>query len=143
MKKVTSADELKQAIADLEKVAAAQKKDLQDTYFAVSENLKPVNLVKSGVRSVFSGEHNADILNAVIGLGSGLLSRKLLLGKTRGIIGKTFGRALQWGMAGFVSKNAETIKEKAGWLIDKLFKKHHPDTNHSPALKPGLKKTVS
>ena len=78
--------------------------------------------MKSGVRSVFSAEHKEELFNGLIGLGSGFLSRKLILGKTNGFVGKTVGKAIQWGMAGLVSKNAEKIKEKAGELIDRLFK---------------------
>src|ERR1700676_3824096 len=132
-KKINNAEELAEAIAELELKVAAQKRDIQETYSAVSENLKPLNLVKSGFRSVFSGEHREDLVNALIGLGTGFLSRKLILGRTNGFVGKTVGKAIQWGMAGLVSKNAEKIKEKAGELIDKIFHKHKPGSNHSPA----------
>jgi hypothetical protein len=132
-KKVTNSDELAAAIAELELRAAAQKQDIQETFMAVSENLRPLNLVKNGFRSVFSGEHKEDILNALIGLGSGFLSRRLILGRSTGFMGKTVGKAIQWGMAGLVSKNAEKIKEKAGELIDRFFRKNKSQTNHSPA----------
>jgi hypothetical protein len=132
-KKAKNADDLARAIAELELKAAAQKKDIQDTYLAVSEHLKPLNLVKSGVRSVFSGEHREELVNALVGLGTGILSRRLLLGKSNGFVGKTMGKAIQWGMAGLVSKNAERIKGKAGELIDKIFRRHKPGSNHSPA----------
>ena len=123
MKKViTNSDELAEAIAELELKAAAQKREIQETFKAVSENLKPINLVKNGFRSIFSGEHKEDLLNALIGLGSGFISRKLILGRTNGFVGKTVGKAIQWGMAGLVSKNAEKIKETAGGIIDRLFK---------------------
>ena len=122
-KTITNSEELADAIAALELKAAAQKRDIGETFSAVSESLKPLNLVKSGFRSVFSGEHKEDLFNALIGLGSGLISRKLILGKTNGFVGKTVGKAIQWGMAGLVSQNAEKIKEKAGGIIDRLFKK--------------------
>ncbi len=131
--KAKNADDLAQAIAELELKAAAQKRDIQETFEAVSENLTPLNLVKSGVQSVFSGEHKEEIFNVLIGLGTGILSRRLILGKTNGFIGKTVGKAIQWGMTGLVSKNAEKIKEKAGDLIDRIFKRHKPGSNHSPA----------
>ncbi|HEV7423687.1 MAG TPA: hypothetical protein VGO21_00700 [Candidatus Paceibacterota bacterium] len=121
-KTITNSEELEEAIAALELKAKAQRKEIEVTFNAVSENLKPVNLVKNGFRSVFSGEHKGELLNALIGLGSGLLSRKLILGKTNGFVGKTVGKAIQWGMAGLVSQNAEKIKEKAGGIIDRLFK---------------------
>jgi hypothetical protein len=122
-KTITNSEELSEAIAVLELKAATQKREIEETFITVSENLKPINLVKNGFRSVFSGEHKGELLNALIGLGSGLLSRKLILGKTNGFVGKTVGKAIQWGMAGLVSQNAEKIKEKAGGIIDRLFKK--------------------
>jgi hypothetical protein len=68
-----------------------------------------------------------------MGIASGFVGRKLLIGKPGGVVGKSIGRAVQWGMAGLVSKNAEIIKQKAGEWIDKLFKKHKPGSNHAPA----------
>ena len=142
MKKVTNAAELETAIAQLELKAAAQKKDIQQTFAVVSEDLKPLNLMRSGVRSVFSGENKESLVNALIGLGSGIISRKLFFGRSNGVVAKTIGNAIQWGMAGLVSKNAEKIKEKAGEFIDKFFKKHKPDTQIPPAP-PGAVKKIS
>ena len=135
-KKVTNAEELAEAIAELELKAAAQKKHVQETFADLSENMKPVNLIRNGARAVFSDIHTEDVLNALIGVGTGILSRRLILGRTRGLIGKTLGRAVQWGMAALVSKNADKIKEKAGEWIDMIFKKHKTDSNHSPAPGP-------
>jgi len=125
-KTITNYEELAEAIAALELKAAAQRKEVEESFNVVSENLKPFNLMKNGIRSVLSGEHKGDLLNALIGLGSGLLSRKLILGKSNGFIGKTVGKAIQWGMTGLISQNAEKIKEKAGGIIDRLFKKRPP-----------------
>jgi hypothetical protein len=131
--KIKNAEDLDRAIAELELKAAAQKKDIQETFKVVSEDLKPLNLLKSGFRSVFSGDNKIDLANILLGLGSGFLSRKLFIGKSTGIVRKTVGKAVQWGMAGLVSKNAEKIKQKAGELIDKIFKRHRPGSNHTPA----------
>ena len=139
MKKINNAADLDRAIAELEHKAAFQKKDIQETFATVSENLKPLNLVKSGFRSVIHSGNKEDIFNVLLGLGSGFLGRKLLLGKTKGVVGKTLGQAVQWGVTGLISKNAEAIKEKAGVWIDKLFKKKHPATNHTPSPTPELR----
>ena len=122
-KSIRNSEELTDAIAALELKAVVQKREIEECFHIVEEELKPVNLVRNGVRSVFSGENKGDLLNALLGLGSGVLSRKLLLGNSKGFIGKTVGKAIQWGMAGLVSKNAEKIKEKAGGIIDRLFRK--------------------
>ncbi len=133
---IKNSQDLDKAIAELELKAAAQKREIEETFKVVSENFKPLNLIKSGFRSVFSGGNKSDLLNILLGMGSGLLSRKLFVGKPKGFIGKTVGKAVQWGMAGLVSRNAERIKEKAGELIDKLFKKPRSGSNHTPAPLP-------
>lgn len=138
-KTINNAEDLAWAIAELEQTEAAQKRELQEAYKMVTEDLKPVNLLKSGLRSVFSSEHQGDIFNALLGVGSGFVGRKLLLGKANGFVGK----AVQWGLAGLVSKNAEKIKEKAGELIDRLFRKSKPGENHSPAFPEDQKKIHS
>jgi hypothetical protein len=132
-RKVENAEDLSRAIAELELKATAKKKEIRETFANVSENLKPANLIKSGLRSVFSGNHKEELVNILIGVGTGFLSRKLLLGRPHGFVGKTLGKALQWGMAGLVSKNAEKIKEKAGEIIDRIFRKPKPGFNHLPA----------
>ncbi len=130
-KQVKNCNDLAQAIAELELKAASQKKEIEETFSAVTENLKPLNLVRNSVRSIFSPEHREELINVMVGLGTGVLGRKLLLGKGKGILGKTVGKAMEWGIAGLVSNNAEKIKEKAGALIDKIFRKK-PNTNHTP-----------
>jgi hypothetical protein len=130
--KVNNREELTRAIAELELRASVQKKEIQDTYAVVSENIRPANLVKNGVRSVFSGKYNDEMLNILIGMGSGMLSKKLFFGRARGFLGKTAGTALEWGMAALVSNNAEKIKEGGSKLIDRIFRKNKTESNHIP-----------
>jgi len=87
------------------------------------------------VQSVFSGNHTEELRNVLIGLATGFISRKLLLRKSNGFVKKTLGNVIQWGITGLVSKNAELIKEKAGVVIDRIFKKHKKDANHWPESK--------
>ena len=134
-KQIKNSDELEKAIAELELKASAQKRDVEETFTVVTENLKPLNIVRNGVRSVFSPEHREDLVNALIGLGTGFISRKLLLGRAKGILGKTAGKAVEWGIAGLVSNNAEKIKKKAGALIDKIFKKKTGSNHTSDAIR--------
>jgi len=138
-KKPENAEDLSRAIAELELRAVRQKKEMENTFVVVSENLKPANLVKSGVRSVLSGNHNVELVNILIGVGTGFISRKLILGKPHGFVGKTVAKAVQWGMTGLVSKNAESIKEKAGQVIDWLFRKTKRGSNHIPSPAAKLK----
>jgi hypothetical protein len=125
---------LADSIENLELKASRQKKEIQESYNSLSESLKPLNLIKAGVSSVFSGENKDDLLKAAVGLGSGFLSRKLLLGKTKSFLGKNIGSAIQWGIAGLVSNNAEKIKQRAGVLIDKYIRKNRNIPDHRPPV---------
>ncbi len=132
-KQVKNSIDLEEAIAELELKAASQRRDIEETFSVVAENLKPLNLVRNSVRSIFSPEHREELVNVMFGLGTGVLSRKLLLGKGKGILGKAVGKAMEWGIAGLVSNNAEKIKEKAGVLIDKIFRKKSGSNHTSEA----------
>jgi hypothetical protein len=78
-KHIKNSEELAQAIADLELKAIEQKREIRETFSAITESLKPINLIRNGFRSVVSGEHKEDLVKALIGMGTGLLSRKLII----------------------------------------------------------------
>lgn len=124
---ITTEMELNEAIARLEKKADFQKQELKDHFSATMENMKPLNLIKHGLQSAFSGENKQDLLKAAIGVGSGILGRRLLVGKAGGtVLRKIIGTALEFGVVGVIAKNAERIKEKGSELIDKIFHKKKP-----------------
>jgi len=133
--KLENAQDLNRAITELEIKAATQKKEIQESFSIISENLKPANLVKSGVQSVLSGNHKEELKNILIGMATGFISRKLFIRKSNGFARKTLGNVIQWGITGLVSKNADLIKEKAGVLIDRIFRKHKKDAKHWPESK--------
>jgi hypothetical protein len=121
-RKITSAMELNQAIEELEKKADFRKQELKDHFSGVMENLKPINLIKHAVQSAFSGENKQDLLKGLLGLGSGILGRKLLVGKSgNNMLRKVIGAALEFGVFGMIAKNAGKIKEKGSELIGKVF----------------------
>ena len=136
---ITSSAELNEAIEDLERRVSLQKQELKEHFAGTMENLKPINLIKHGLQSTFSGENTQDLLKAAIGLGSGILGRKLMMGKSGGgIIRKVVGAALEMGVVGVVVKNAEKLKGKGSELLDKIFHKKKAGGPVPPAL-PGKK----
>jgi hypothetical protein len=123
-------------MAIAERVDRSRSKEIQETFASVSEGLKPVNLVKNGLRSVSPGNHRDELANILLGIGNRNFKSQTDNWQGQGIHGKNGRKAIQWGMAGLVSKKAERIKEKAGEVIDKIFKKRKPGSNHSPAPSP-------
>ncbi len=136
MKNIKNLNELNEAIEMLEEKAGFQKQELKEHFSGVMENLKPFNLVRHLMQSAFSGENKQDLFKAAIGLGSGILGRKLMMGKSGGgILRRVIGAAIEFGLGGIVAKNAEKIKEKGSELIERFSRrksaKHPEPTNNS------------
>jgi hypothetical protein len=124
---ITNERELEEAISALEKKADDQRQALKEHFSGVMENMKPLNLIRHGLRSAFSGDNKQDLLKTVIGIGSGLLGRRLLARRAGGnVLRKIIGAALEFGVVGMVAKNAERIKEKGSELIDRILHKKKP-----------------
>jgi hypothetical protein len=124
MKKITSAKELHEAIETLEQKKSEQLVALEAQFSEVYENLTPANIVKHTLQSVFSSsDTKKNILGSVIGLGTGLLSKKLLVGKSVGVFRKIIGAVVEFGIAGLIAKNAGKIKDKGSEIIHKIFPK--------------------
>jgi hypothetical protein len=128
MKKITSAQELHEAIEALEQKKADQMIVLEHHFADFYESLRPANLIKNTFQNVFSSnDSRRNILGSVIGLGTGFLSKKLLVGKSVSVFKKILGAAVEFGVAGLIAKNAGRIKEKGSEIINKVFKKKNHD----------------
>ncbi len=79
------------------------KSQFEKTY----ESLKPFNLIKNTISEVAtSSSLKKSILNNAIGLATGYLSKKFLLGSTHNPIKKILGTIVEFGIANFVAKKA-------------------------------------
>lgn len=117
--------DLRNQIVELERKENIQKNEVQNCFANLMEDLKPGNLIKNMSRSIFSGSNKENLTNSLIGLGTGMFGRKLIIGNSHNFFGKSIGKIIQWGTAGVVAKNADKIKVKAVELISKLFGKKH------------------
>ena len=127
MRKISTASELRLEIEQLQIAGFRKKEALKDEFAGVMEGLKPVNLIKHTIHSAFSGDKR-DLLKGAVSLGSGILSKRLFVGGSGGILKRIVGTALQFGVSGIIAKNAEVIKEKGSAFLGKLFQKN----NHTP-----------
>jgi len=115
-------EDLKVAIRELEEKELRQKQQLKADFHAYKETLRPINLLKSTIHKVKETPGiTSTVLKATLGLGAGILSKRLFLGKSPGIVRKVVGSAVQMGLAGLVSKKTDAIKQNSGQLIKKLF----------------------
>lgn len=119
---INNAADLKAAIERLESKNLVQKNIITEQYHSTIESLKPMNLLKSSFSKVVRAPGLVEnILNATVGLGAGFLSKKVLIGKSTSILKKLLGNAVEFGIAGLVTKNSGSIKNTGLGIFNKIF----------------------
>ena len=124
MKLITTSAHLKLAIQELELQQANELILLKEQFNKTSESLKPINLIKSTFKNaVSSPDLKTDVFNTVIGLATGVVAKKLMIGKTINPFKKLLGIIVEMTVANKVSKNADEIKSTGSTIFKKLFNK--------------------
>jgi hypothetical protein len=123
--------ELKTAIAQLENAAAIKKQIMADQFHTTYENMQPINIIKKQISKLIgASELQTDATGAAMGLGAGLLSKKIYEGSSPNIFKQFLGTFLEFGVAKLVANNSDKIKDVAANFIDKLFKsKEKPESD--------------
>ena len=112
LQKLASTGDLDLAIKRLERKKLLQEEDLKDHIHNILESLKPTNILKHTIHEVQEStplKHN--LLKLAVGLGAGYFSRKMVVGKSAGILKKALGTALQFGVTQFVAKKNADIDD--------------------------------
>jgi hypothetical protein len=123
MQKITTSAELKEAIIKLEYEQSMKGELIKEQFHQVIESLKPVNLIKNTFRDVTGSPFIRDnLLGSTVGLATGYLSRRLIVGASGGIIKKILGSVLQFGVSRIVARNPDAIKS-VGQRIGRIFGK--------------------
>jgi hypothetical protein len=121
---IANTSDLEVAIKRLERKRALMEEDLKDHVHTILESLKPANILKHTIHEVQgSTELKHNLLRVALGLGAGYFSRKLIIGKSAGLVKKALGTALQYGITNFVAKKND--KEDGSYPPKKknLFKR--------------------
>lgn len=125
---IKNSADLKAAIVELENRKVNEKQGLVNDFHAITESLKPLNLLKSTFHKVKESQGiGGNILKAAFGLGVGLLSKKILISKSTGLVKTLLGSAIKMGVAGLVAKNTDNIKTSGTRFFKNMFstKKHY------------------
>lgn len=124
MKLITTAEELKTAIQELELQQDRELILLKDQYQETKEGFKLINIIKGTFKSAAaSPDLKTDAINAAIGFTSGIVARKLVVGKTINPFKKLLGVIIEMAVAGTAVKNAQGIKSVGTVLLNSLFRK--------------------
>ena len=97
--------ELDLAITKLERKRLILEEELREDFHSIVEGLRPTNILKHTVQEIQeSTSLRNNLLKVALGLGAGYFSRKLLVGKSAGVVKKLLGTALQYGITNFVAR---------------------------------------
>ena len=102
---IANTSDLDTAIKRLERKRRLQEEEMREHFHIILENLKPTNILKHTLHEVQEStplKHN--LFKVALGLGAGYFSRKLVIGKSAGVVKKALGTALQYGITQFVAK---------------------------------------
>ena len=111
MKNINQTEILKETILLMKMKQAEELVQLKDQYHYTIESLKPLNLIKNafGLMAT-SPEIKGNILSNIVGMTTGYLTKKVLLGSTHNPIKRILGTMLQFVITNVVTKHSETSK---------------------------------
>ena len=122
MKAKTANDNLNDAILLLQKKQADELLLLKEQFHITYQSLKPLNLIISTFQELIqTPEIKNNILNDLIGLSTGYLTKKVLVGAKANSIKNLFGTLLQFAVTNIVSKNSTEIKAHFKKFISNFF----------------------
>ena len=118
-------DELKNAIQILEFDHTDKRQLIKEQVGLLSENLKPVNLIRNNLQEIGSSPDLTDnILGVTVGLASGYISKKIIAGGSANIARKRLGSLLQLGITTVIAQHPDAIKSIGQFILRHFFKKN-------------------
>jgi hypothetical protein len=124
MKPITTSEELKEAIQVLELQQAEELILLKAQFQKTKKGFTLGNIIKSTFKDIVSNpDLKTDAINAAIGFTSGIMAKKLVVGKTINPLKKLLGFVIEMAVTNKVAQNADTIKSVGSSLFKTIFRK--------------------
>ncbi len=115
---------LASAIQTMEAKKLEQEEGLTKQFAKTYESLNPVNIIKNTINEVANTPGVKDnLLNFSVGIGTGIITKKLMIGKSDSLLKKIIGGAIEFGVANLVTGNAGFIREKGMQALSNFIKR--------------------
>ncbi len=122
MENITTVTGLKKAIQQLEDKQAGEWLLLKEHILTTYESFKLINILKQTFKeAVSSPELKLNIADTAIGLTTGFIAKKVMIGKTNNPFKKLLGLILEMTVANKIANNTDSIKTVGGILLNKLI----------------------
>jgi len=123
MENITSFAGLKNSIQLLIIEQAILGQQLKEQFFVTYESFKPANLLRNTLREAISSPHLInDILGTAVGLATGFVSKKIVIGASGNLIRKLLGSITQLGVTTVVAQHPDTIKSIGQFIFHHIFR---------------------
>lgn len=114
---------LNASIRDLKSKQAFELEGLKAQFHTTYESLKPLNFIKSTVHDMTtSPEIKTDLMNSVLGIGTGYLSKMIVVGSSQNPFLKVAGGLLQQAIGNAISNNSDKIIKSGENILQKVLK---------------------
>jgi len=124
MQNISSTSELREAIHLLEIEHNIKGLLLKEQFHRTYESLKPVSIIRSTLNDITSSPGIIDnVLANVVGLATGYLSKKIIVGASGNIFRKLFGSVFQIGVSNLVAHHPEAIKTISQFIFQNIMRK--------------------
>lgn len=124
MRAITSSEELRRSIQELELERAVKEQLLREQFMDTYESLRFINFLKSSLKqSISSSSEVTDIAGMALGMASGYISKKLFIGTSGNVFRKLFGSLVQLGVMSFVAKHPSGLKSLGEYLFHQILRK--------------------
>ena len=125
MTTITTREELRNAIAQLELQQAAQSLALKQELTTAYQSISTASILKTVVSQFVSPPSIAQtLLHTAATMAVGYFSRKQNMGRTGGIFSSVLGSVIEHGLDDAIARNADTIKNVGKNLFQTLFNRN-------------------
>ena len=106
--KIKNSAALVSVIAALEEKRDRERKGIEDSFHSITESLRPLQLIKRAYNKVQLPSALSDnVVKVMSAVGIAFVSKKLLMGKSNGLIKKMAGLLIELGVADLLTKKKE------------------------------------
>jgi len=124
MKNRNETDALNELILVEEMKYAHNLTQLKEQFHIAYESVKPINLIKNAFHQITaSPEIKNDLVSNILGLATGFLSKRFLIGSPHNPVKKVLGTLFQFAVGNMVSRHSDGIKSIGGNLLKHFLKK--------------------
>ncbi len=110
---INTMSDLKVRIKELEALEARQVAGLKLQVHDTIEGMRPANLLKSAFNDMVGSKSlKQNAITASVGIGAGMLIKKIIMHKSKSLLGKMAGYGLQFLTTKLISKKLPALKQK-------------------------------